>query len=438
MNAKRPHFIDRREAEIRRMEEASERRRQSALLRGALATTEETAAEVDPQEADLVAQFGYTTDGVSLIMAHLKCDPQHRAFVDAVIGLYRLNIRDADAEGFVEFNDRKLALRAGRSVRWVQDARNAFRDWPDHGALIEIKDHWRDPETGESHAHAYRVHVDELGVEAALAAQSSPEWIRDPAHAMEEAAKMIGDSAPGFPPRRKKRRRGQSSADLALSKLRQAVKQIEQAIALLAMVHNPDYEQLDKLQSQLATTLQSLAETTGLPISTQDTNTNSVENGAPSVAASAPPPEVEKRGVVAKFATTSDTMESTTCENTQDNDVPSPKAVADGSTVWCDADNGVPVTVTGDLGEGHVGWRDVSIAESAAGAQFDEISCPAGAGDTLPDEIYIPATVPNTLEALAGCIGGQRGRPVNVSTTAHEPDTDAGEIRTPDEGGKSP
>lgn len=66
---------------------------------------------------------------------------------------------------------------------------------------------------------------------------------------------------------------------------------------------------------------------------------------------------------------------------------PSPAAVRLGPAVWCGfrpTSEERPVTVTGDLGLGSDGRRYVSIAESAGGIPFDEISYPADPDEGKP------------------------------------------------------
>jgi hypothetical protein len=194
--------------------------------------------------------------------------------------------------------------------------------------VIEIKDHWRDPDTHESHAHSYRVHIDKLAVEATQNARISPEWSRNRHKALEEAARTVGDSAPCFPPRKKKRQKKPSDAEVLRRNLQQAAKLIDQAASLRAMVRNPDFEEVWLLSQELAERLKAFNEAFGFesPTSTQKKEVRRVEMDAdaapsePSVESTRMEAENEverqvEAGQVEKTSTCNDSTESTTYEN---------------------------------------------------------------------------------------------------------------------------
>lgn len=317
-------FIDLESREYERHEAADERRRHLTVLRGAL-RGEDANDALDREAAALTQDFADTTDAASLLLTHLKFDPSLRAFVDAVIGAA------GGADDFVEITDKALAERMGRSTKSVQNYRTEFRAWPDHGAVIEIKDHWRDPETHESHAHAYRVHLDKLAVEAMQNARLSPEWARDRHKALEEAAHTVGDCAPSFPPRKAKKRRGRSDAELLRQKLRQGTRLLKEAADLRPMVRNPDYDELYELRRQLAEQLKAFDEAFGIEADFHtNTDIRRVETDAPlpSPEPAAEPPRVEAENEVERqverqveteqvenFSTWNGSTESTVYEN---------------------------------------------------------------------------------------------------------------------------
>ncbi len=314
-------FNDLDTREYERQQEAEEHRRHLKIVRGALAGEDENDA-LDREAAILTQDFADTTDAASLLLAHLKFAPHLRAFVDAVIGAA------GGSDDFVEMTDKTLAERMGRSTKTVQNDRNEFRAWPDHGAVIEIKDHWRDPDTHESHAHSYRVHIDKLAVEATQNARISPEWSRNRHKALEEAARTVGDSAPCFPPRKKKRQKKPSDAEVLRRNLQQAAKLIDQAASLRAMVRNPDFEEVWLLSQELAERLKAFNEAFGFesPTSTQKKEVRRVEMDAdaapsePSVESTRMEAENEverqvEAGQVEKTSTCNDSTESTTYEN---------------------------------------------------------------------------------------------------------------------------
>jgi hypothetical protein len=235
--------------------------------------------EAAENEAVTLAQdFADATDGASLCITYLNMPPHLRCFVDAVIGA------SGGSNEFVEIPDEALAKRLGRSTKSVQNYRNEFRAWNEHGAIIEIKDNWRHPKTLESHAHSYRCHITQLAVETVLDARLSPEWNRNRRKVLEEAGQTVAESAPCFPPRKAKKRRKASDGEVMRRNLQQAAQLVDQATRLRGMVRNPDFEEVWRLRQELATKLQALDEAFGFdtPTSTQKKEVRRVENEAPS------------------------------------------------------------------------------------------------------------------------------------------------------------
>ncbi len=310
----RPLFVDRDEREYERHQDADERRRYFRVVRDHMAGGVEAAEN----EAVLLAQdFADATDGASLCVTYLNMPPHLRCFVDAVIGA------SGGSNEFAEIPDEALAKRLGRSTKSVQNYRNEFRAWNEHGAIIEIKDNWRHPETHESHAHAYRCHVTQLAVETVLDARLSPEWDRNRRKALEEAGQTVAEGAPCFPPRKAKRRRTVSDAETLRRSLQQSANLLDRATNLRPMVRNPDYAELYALRQQLADKLQAFDEAFGLESDFHvNTEEEHMENEAPSPSSepSAEPSRMEvetqvETGQVEKVSTWNDSTESTTYGN---------------------------------------------------------------------------------------------------------------------------
>jgi hypothetical protein len=316
-------FIDLEERDYERKDEADERRQHLKIVRNTMAGGFDENDALDREASILTQDFADTTDAVSLLLTHLKFEPELRAFVDAVIGAV------GGADGYVEVPDPTIAKRMGRSTKSVQRYRDEFRELKDHGAVIEIKDNWRDPQTLESHAHAYRVHIDKLAVEAMQNARISPEWNRDRRgrlKALEEAAQTVGDSAPCFPPRKVKKRRKPSDAEMLRRNLKQSAELIGRATALRPMVRNPDYDELYEFRQQLADQLKAFDDAYGLESDFHaNTGIRSMETDAPSIpepSAKSPRMEAENEvdtqvdtAQVDKLSTQNDSTESTTYEN---------------------------------------------------------------------------------------------------------------------------
>jgi hypothetical protein len=318
----KPLFVDHNEREYERQQDADERRRYFRVVRDHMAGGVEAA---ENEAVTLAQYFADATDGASLCITYLNMPPHLRCFVDAVIGA------SGGSNEFVEISDEVLAKRLGRSIKSVQRYRDEFRAWNEHGAIIEIKDNWRHPETHESHAHAYRCHVTQLAVETVLDARLSPEWDRNRRKALEEAGQTVAEAAPCFPPRKLKKRRKASDGEVMRRNLQQAAQLVDQATRLRGMVRNPDFEEVWQLRQELAEKLKALDEAFGFePADVHvKTNVRSMDNEAP--APISEPSEVSRRmdvetdseGVetevdtthLDKVSTWNDSTESTTYEN---------------------------------------------------------------------------------------------------------------------------
>ncbi len=255
---------------------------------------------VDTHAVALLDDFGHATDATSLLLAHQSCPPEFRAFIDAVIGAVRISSKKADSAGYVEVDDKTLAKRAGRSTKWVQQHRNDLRAWQHKHdvALIDIRDHYREPD-GTPHPHAYKIHIDRLAVDTVIEARRTPGWNSDPNAAMEATARRISDSAPTFHPRKQKKRRKRSDAEIMESKYKQAAKLLGE-IATLGE-HNEARPGEATIHSLLENMDKVWVALTGNPVEqvSSQYSSNRVENG----------------GVVEKSSPRIDPTESTTYEN---------------------------------------------------------------------------------------------------------------------------
>jgi hypothetical protein len=307
-------FIDLDPREYERHQDADERRRYFRVVRDHMAGGVEAA---ENEAVTLAQDFADATDGASICITYLNMPPHLRCFVDAVIGA------SGGSNEFVEIPDEVLAKRLGRSTKSVQNYRNEFRAWNEHGAIIEIKDNWRHPKTLESHAHSYRCHVTQLAVETVLDARLSPEWNRNRRKVLEEAGQTVAEAAPCFPPRKAKRRRTVSDAETLRRNLQQSANLLDRATNLRPMVRNPDYAELYALRQQLAEKLQAFDEAYGLESDFHvNTEEEHMENEAPSPSSepSAEPSRMEvetqvETGQVEKVSTWNDSTESTTYGN---------------------------------------------------------------------------------------------------------------------------
>ncbi len=307
-------FIDLNPREYEQHQDADERRRYFRVVRDHMAGGVEAA---ENEAVTLAQDFADATDGASICITYLNMPPHLRCFVDAVIGA------SGGSNEFAEIPDEALAKRLGRSTKSVQNYRNEFRAWNEHGAIIEIKDNWRHPKTLESHAHSYRCHVTQLAVETVLDARLSPEWNRNRRKVLEEAGQTVAEGAPCFPPRKAKRRRTVSDAETLRRNLQQSANLLDRATNLRPMVRNPDYAELYALRQQLAEKLQAFDEAYGLESDFHvNTEEEHMENEAPSPSSepSAEPSRMEvetqvETGQVEKVSTWNDSTESTTYGN---------------------------------------------------------------------------------------------------------------------------
>jgi hypothetical protein len=318
------------EDDFDRHDEANQRRNRFKVIRSAVPSDDTTVIGAD-ESAALAQNFALTTDAASLVIAKLDNRPQVRAFVDAVIGA------TGGSDDFVEVTDEELAKRIGRSTKSVQNYRNEFREVDAHGFIIEIKEHYRDATTLESHAHRYKCKVTALAVEAMQNARLMPQYAKGNEgrlQALEDAAEDVTLGAIPGVLRKAKRRKMKSDADVVASKMRQAASAVDDAAKRHPMVRNPDFEQLWELRQSVLESLKKFDEAYGFAsdISTLNTDQRSVETPAPVFSDDpdlAPRMEAEdfpaggkiedmESAQVEKSSTWNDSIESTTCENAPD------------------------------------------------------------------------------------------------------------------------
>jgi hypothetical protein len=246
----------------------------------------------------LAQDFALTTDAANLVIAYLDNRPQMRAFVDAVIGA------TGGEPYFVEITDEELAKRLGRTTKTVQNYRNEFREISEHGLLIEIKDNWRDPQTHESHPHAYKCKITALAVEATQNARQSSQWTHDRKKrlkVLEDASAKVSAGATLGALRKAKRQKKPTDAEVVTRKLRMATNAMKDAAKRRDMVKNPDFEMLWELRQEHLAALSEFDEAYGFT-SMQD-RIDQVET------------EQLENTQVENFSTQIDLTESTTYEN---------------------------------------------------------------------------------------------------------------------------
>jgi hypothetical protein len=288
---KKNSFYDLNEKQFTEVGDAIEQGNYLKLVHNAVVGGEDEAtADIARMSLDLAD----LTDGVSLTTTDLRLPLHLRAFVDAVIGA------TAGSSEFVEVTDKDLAKRMGRSTRTVQNDRKQFRAWKDHSSLIQVRDHWRDPDTGESHAHAYRCHVSGLAVDTAIEARLSPEYAKDRSMALRKAAHVVTKEAANYPVRPPKMRKKPSDLELLRRNLRSAANSLKKAEAQRPMVRNPDFDELFELMKDVEDQMTAVRAAYGMPqISTQELRIRSMEIGGSEPSdVSAPEPwvEAEKQG----------------------------------------------------------------------------------------------------------------------------------------------
>ncbi len=186
--------------------------------------SESTTLSADEKLAD----FGYTTDAANFLLASAECPPEHRPFIDALIGVA------AESTDWFIASDKRIALRAGRSTKTVQRWRDAFDGWQKATSqtLVEIENNFTDGE-GKHHPHKYKVHVARLAVEATEEARRSSRWSSNPAQAIARAAREKRKEIPDVTSRRARGRKREPDAETTIkAKLRMASTLIEQAARL--------------------------------------------------------------------------------------------------------------------------------------------------------------------------------------------------------------
>jgi hypothetical protein len=131
----------------------------------------------------------------------VRCPPQFRAFIDAIVGIA------GNRTEWFDVTDEVISRRAGRSKKWVQTQRKEFLEWEmEHKkTFIQIQDSFTDKDF-KHHPHSYRVHIGERAANIKLDAQHLPEWNINPGKALEIAALNYRDSLPDLPPHTVRRR----------------------------------------------------------------------------------------------------------------------------------------------------------------------------------------------------------------------------------------
>jgi hypothetical protein len=253
-------FHDLKEEHFRRFDRASEQRARLTLLRNATATdnredhandTSDAKTQDDERKQALIADYGHTTDAASLLLAGANCPPEHRGFIDAVVGIA------GGRTDWFSVTDEIIARRAGRSVKWVQIHRKEFLEWEtaNDTTFIEIQDSYTDKDRVH-HAHKYCVHLAAFAADTKLDAECSAKWRINKGEALEEAAKTYRDSIPTMPPRTKRRRAYTPNSEQIIEReLKRARTCLEKALSLQPMDGSRAHmntEILATLQAQLA------------------------------------------------------------------------------------------------------------------------------------------------------------------------------------------
>jgi hypothetical protein len=300
--------------------DANETREHLKLVRGYM--NAETDGEEDGRLDGLCRVFSSQTSAASHVIAQVLDEPTPRALLDALIGA------TGGRDEFVEVTDDALAAELGCSTRTIQTYRKQLRAMPNYTLLVDIKEHWRDPKTGESHPHSYHVHVTRHAIEAEQNARLSPGWNGDAEsqlRALAESAEMVVRGATPAPPRKAKKRKKLTDAELMLSKVKQSASALSAATALSTMARGVDRQQLRELRAELQKQLEAFDAALGFesPVSMQDTDLRSMEAVAEPAAPLLPvsPPERrvetasegdENASWVEKFSTQNDSTESKT------------------------------------------------------------------------------------------------------------------------------
>jgi hypothetical protein len=220
---------------------------QSALARNASAATRQPGniaelpfpaplpkPELAPKViAEGITDFGQATDAACFLLADVQCPPEHRAFVDCLIGVAGGRV------DWFEASDEIIAMRAAKSCKWVQRHRDEFDAWQRENlcTLIEVRDNFTDAE-GKRHPHRYRVHISRLAVETMLEARlDSLAFQKNPGLAIERAARAKRDSVPNMPPRQRRGRKREPDAETTINKnLKMAATLIGNAAKLVSAI----------------------------------------------------------------------------------------------------------------------------------------------------------------------------------------------------------
>jgi hypothetical protein len=276
----------------------------------------------------LAVDFAETTASNNFILARYAATSEKfpdfskrvRDFLCAVIGA------TGGSPEFVPITDDDLAAQMGVSTKTLQNARAEFRTWPDHTKVCEIKEHWRDRETLESHPHSYRCHITFMSAAATADARLSPRYgdVERRREVFKESARVRADAAKGFVLRPAKTRKKKTDSELLLSDVEQATNKIRTAAGRQTLAKNVDFDRLVELRAQLASALSDFDAAFGFesPVSTQNTDIRSME-----AAEAFSPDDLPNDGCVEassgevesaqveKFSTQNGSIESTSYEN---------------------------------------------------------------------------------------------------------------------------
>jgi hypothetical protein len=337
---------------------ANEERQHLKLVNTYVNGSEDEAQE-DARRAGLAKVFSSQTSAASHVIAQVLEEPTPRAFLDALIGV------TGGRDEYVEVTDEQLAAELGCSTKTIQTYRKQLRAFPNYTLLVDIKEHWRDTETGESHPHAYHVHVTRHAIEAEQNARMSAEWNGDAqsqVRALSKAAEMVVRGASPKPPRKAKTRRKPSDAELMMSKLKQAANALRAATALRPMVKNPDFDQLLELRDELQRELDEFNAAFGLveTASMQDQERRRAEAPAPPSLVVIPPDRRVETAAdapwVEKFSTQNDLTDSTTYGNAPPDEADSKTYLDEVQRVYQrKVEEGLPEDEAADVARSEVG-----------------------------------------------------------------------------------
>ncbi len=268
-----PWFDDTGIEGVEAQADANEERQHLKLVAGFMLGEDDAEGEARLDAAAEV--FSSQTSAASQVIRQVIGKPHLRDFTDALIGL--TGARDE----FVELTDERIAAELGCSTKTVQRDRQQFRAMPSHTILVEIKEHWRDPVTEEPHPHSYRVHVTRLAVEAEQDARLMAEWGADAEarqKALSKSAEIVVRGLTPNAPRRAKKRRAPTDAQLQITKLRASKTALSDAVAL-GRAAGVDRREVRRLRDELEAQLKALDASFGFesPLSMQDTDLRRVE-----------------------------------------------------------------------------------------------------------------------------------------------------------------